>query len=277
MDEWHVGDPIGFGNDIGAPEVPYMSYGPRSKDEEAREYYVETPEEKEKRRKKNVSETLSDEAWRLNLKRRYSEALTLIDLAIENDGDNDENWNVKGIILNNKGDFEESVSCYNRALELKPSGNVIRHNKAMCLYDNAYHLFNNNDLDGALAKVNHALEVFAKSENMKKADEAYDLKAQILTINGEYGPAFDCYKKALEVVKDDDDLKIRYKQKRDELLKYLDCEDVTCPNCGSKVPITDNFCIKCGAHVEHNYKQKPPESKSYYSEGVSILNFDDDI
>ena len=26
MREWRVGDPIGDGNDIGVPDIPYMSY-----------------------------------------------------------------------------------------------------------------------------------------------------------------------------------------------------------------------------------------------------------
>lgn len=275
MDEWHVGDPIGFGNDISAPEVPYMSYGPRRRDVEAKEYHIETPEEKEKRRKKRASEILSEEAWRLNLEKRYSEVLVLIDVAIENDRDNDENWNVKGIIFNNSGDFEQSLSCYNRALELKPSGKVIMHNKALCLIDYSKSLFGNDDMDGAMVKVNQALELIAKSENMKNMDAAYDLKAQILVANREYGQAFECYKNAVEIVKDNDDLKSKYKQKRDFLLKYIECKDAICPRCGHKVPITDNFCIRCGNPMKHEYKNKP--SKSYYGDGVSILDLDEDI
>ena len=40
---WDVGDPIGTGDDIGAPEVPYMSYGPRPQESE---------EEREERRRR---------------------------------------------------------------------------------------------------------------------------------------------------------------------------------------------------------------------------------
>lgn len=32
--EWHVGDPVGFGNEVGSPEVPYMDYANKSKETE---------------------------------------------------------------------------------------------------------------------------------------------------------------------------------------------------------------------------------------------------
>ena len=47
---WEVGDPIGIGDDIGAPEVPYMNYGPRRVkiDEETDEEREKREEEEEK-------------------------------------------------------------------------------------------------------------------------------------------------------------------------------------------------------------------------------------
>lgn len=34
MREWQVGDPIGDGNDIGVPDIPYMDYLKNSEDDE---------------------------------------------------------------------------------------------------------------------------------------------------------------------------------------------------------------------------------------------------
>lgn len=48
-DEWHPGDPIGLENDIGAPEVPYMSYCPKRREKE--EDYGPTPKRLKKKRR----------------------------------------------------------------------------------------------------------------------------------------------------------------------------------------------------------------------------------
>jgi hypothetical protein len=58
--EWHPGDPIGFGNDIGAPEVPYMSYGPRKREDEVDE--EELKKEREERDRRYTSKKISDDA-----------------------------------------------------------------------------------------------------------------------------------------------------------------------------------------------------------------------
>ncbi|MBP3790564.1 MAG: tetratricopeptide repeat protein [Methanobrevibacter sp.] len=272
--EWHVGDPIGFGNDVGSPEVPYMGYGPKKREEKD---YGASPEEIERNRKDNTSRTLRNEAERLYDAGRYSEALTLINVAIENVSTNANNWNIKGNILDHLGNYEEAIPCYDKALELN-SDDVIKHNKAATLVSNAYRLFLLGDIDGSCLNLGEAFKIFDGIDDKRCLDQAWDLRAQIFIRNGDYGKAFECYKHALEAVKNDEKLRSEYMQKRDGLLKYLDNEDgTTCPKCGNLVPITDNFCIRCGARVKHEYKNKKSESRSLYSDGVTIINFDDDI
>lgn len=273
MDEWHVGDPIGFGNDIGAPEVPYMSYGPKKPEEE--KDYGPSSEEIEKNRKNSTSRTLRNEADRLYDEGRYSEALTLINVAIENVSTDADNWNVKGNILDHMGNYEGAIPCYDRALELDPD-DIILHNKAATLISNAYSLFQLADIQGASANLIEAFNIFDRIDDKRCLDEAWDLRAQIFIKHGDYDKAFGCYKHALEAVKNDEKLKSKYKQKRDCLLKYLDDEDgVTCPECGSRVPVTDNFCIKCGAHIESTPKKK--STTALHLDDEDILFFDDDI
>lgn len=270
--EWHVGDPIGFGNDVGAPEVPYMSYGPKKREEKN---YDASPEEIERNRKENTSRTLRNEADRLYDEGRYCEALTLINVAIENVSTNANNWNVKGNILDHMGNYEDAIPCYDRALELMPD-DVIKHNKANTLLSNAHRLFELEDFSGAEANIINALKIFDQIKNKESLDKAWDLRAQIFIKWDDYDKAFNCYKHALEAVKNDEKLRSEYKQKRDGLLKYLDTGDeITCPECGSKVPITDNFCIKCGAHIENNPKKK--SGTTLRMDDEEVLFFDEDI
>lgn len=92
---WDVGDPIGTGDDIGAPEVPYMSYGPSPEESE---------EERRKREERIKIEGLrgrafmvSYEAWKLYDEERYDEALIFIDRAVELCEDMEESWNRRAI------------------------------------------------------------------------------------------------------------------------------------------------------------------------------------
>ena len=68
--KWEVGDPIGTGSDIGAPEVPYMSYGPKLV--ESREEIEEREKEEERQREldelERKSRNISKEALELRQK-----------------------------------------------------------------------------------------------------------------------------------------------------------------------------------------------------------------
>lgn len=47
------------------------------------------------------------------------------------------------------------------------------------------------------------------------------------------------------------------------------------PKCGNKLRITDNFCNICGAKFEEPLHKKD-KSKTHYSKGVTVIEFDDE-
>ena len=99
-DRWDVGDPIGTGNDIGAPEVPYMSYGPKpsESEEEIEERQKEEEEERKIKNLKSRAKRISDEAWELYMDCRNDEALIFINRSLELYRTAN-SFNIKAIIL----------------------------------------------------------------------------------------------------------------------------------------------------------------------------------
>lgn len=251
--EWHVGDPIGLGNDVGAPEVPYMSYGPKSR-ESSQE--TQKSEEEEKRQRKierlrHRANMLSDEAWKLYDEGRYDEALIFIDRALECCGNEANTWNRKAIILHVMGEYEDALKNYDEAMGIS-SSEVFKHNKATCLIDYACFLRDRQNIESALAKINDSLEIFENIDDNRREDEAFYIKAVCLEKLNNIPEAFNCYKKALEHVDDDNNMKWTYRQNRDRLLRLMDDKDIICPGCGNHLKLTDNFCVKCGWHVDES-------------------------
>lgn len=166
MDDWHVGDPVGFGNDIGAPEVPYMSYVKR-----------DSKKDPDERTNKDAlrGESLQEEAQILERQKRYDEALVFINRAMEIHPDID-NLNVKAMILENSGRFGEALECYDRSLKVSDSRKV-RASKASCLYKIAEKNFDSGEFEDALEHVNRALAVLPEDE---ARDEYLLLKSDIL-------------------------------------------------------------------------------------------------
>lgn len=131
MDEWQVGDPTGFGNDAGVPDIPYMGYL-QTDDDDDTNVPPQTVDPNVSRAKR-----LADEAYELQEEDRFDEALVLINRALELDSNNFNNWNVKAIIIDNSGHPEDAIEFYDRALAIRPT-NVVKTNKAECLYRIAY-------------------------------------------------------------------------------------------------------------------------------------------
>ena len=161
MDEWHVGDPEDWGDSVGVPDIPYMGYindGEDDGDEPPR--YPQNPDRQRAR-------ILKEEAWRLKEEGRYNEALSLINRAIELDGNESNYYNVKAIILEYFGKYEEALRLYNIALEMSYS-KVYEDNKARLLNDiascNSHY---EDDLEYALTCINNALKI-TNDENDRK-------------------------------------------------------------------------------------------------------------
>ena len=270
--EWHPGDPIGFGNDIGAPEVPYMSYGPRKSEDKIDE--EELQKEREEEERKSTSKKIAEEALKLYQEGRYRDALVFINRALEYAPEESNMWNRKGVIFDELKIFEEAIENYNKAIELEDS-EVYRNNKAEVLIEWAYSLKDKREYKKALEKINESIDIFQNISYKTCESEAYNLKGLILEEMGETVAAFMAYKKAVEYVRDDDECKGSYKRNRDHLLQYIEDDEFKCPKCGNKLSITDNFCNMCGAKFEEPLHKKDT-SKTHYSKGVTVIEFDDE-
>lgn len=245
--EWHVGDPVGLGNDIGAPEVPYMDYAKKHKTEKEIEEYTK---ENEIANLKSKSRQLSKMAWELKEEKRYGEALIFINRALEYCDTIADNHNKKAIILERLNRYTDALISYDDAIELDPKTETYRHNKAVCLIDYCNILKDEGDNERGIEKINDSLAIFKELSDREYEDEAWNLKGIFLERFNDIPEAFKCYKKAIELANEDTEMKTTYKENRDRLLEFIDASDVTCPECGNKVKITDNFCLKCGKHFD---------------------------
>ena len=139
--------------------------------------------------KSSVADVLFQESCRLTAKRRYNEALTLINVAIENDETNFEFYNQKGNILENLNRYSESGQSYDSALKLNDADEIYE-NKARMLYKWANSL---NDKNKALNLINEAIEILPISSNDKYFEKFWYLKGSILDCLGDSIESRRCY------------------------------------------------------------------------------------
>lgn len=158
---WQVGDPIGYGGDVGVPDYPYLDYLNNGQGNTHRrvEVYSHTSE----------SKPLHDKAWKLRGEGRYEEALELINSALEYDQQTSDNWNVKAIILEDLQRYEEAIENYDEALKRNPKSKIIKNNKAYSLSRLAYkeksERYNSRR---ALILINEALKLTSNEDNRRE-------------------------------------------------------------------------------------------------------------
>ena len=131
--------------------------------------------------KRRRSRELQKEAWKQRQNGDPYYAEELINEAIELDRRNDENWNVKGIIMEdlyydeNQGQatIVEAYACYLNALRIKPYGETLKRNMAGFLIGWAEDFIQKQNYNKALEKINEALSYIddKNSDNYKKAME----------------------------------------------------------------------------------------------------------
>ena len=124
--------------------------------------------------------------------RKFSEALGEIDELLKTDSSHS-NWNLKGMILCGLSEFEKSIDCFNRAMEISQSEDV-QLNKANAYYSwSKVTFFPEGDYDKALNLIDEGLDALPDSED---PSEYYFLKAEILEALNELAESHKCYLKA---------------------------------------------------------------------------------
>jgi tetratricopeptide (TPR) repeat protein len=144
---------------------------------------------KEEKKQDNISEILSREALRLKSKRRYNEALTLINLSIEHDELNSEYYNLKGLILQDLHKFRQSIEAFDKSLEIQESEEVML-NKVNAQYGWANSL---NDKNQALELITEAIENAAYLTMDIDMEKFWYLKGSILDCLGDKIASRKCY------------------------------------------------------------------------------------
>lgn len=263
--EWHVGDPIGTGSDVGAPEVPYMSYGPKRKSED------------EKTSERYDSNSMAEDAWKLYQKGEYYEALNLIDQVIDNHSRISRYWNIRAIILDAMERYDEAIEDFNIAFELGPHEKY-EQNKGISFMNYAEYSDENADTDKAFIMITRAIRILENVHDEKHLAHAWEIKGNLHEKNNSYLKAFNAYKKAAMYAKDDPHMKRVYEIYRDNLINRINIRELKCPKCDYPLKITDNYCFKCGAPVEMNddYEFKSEKVIDNGPLGAYVLEFDED-
>lgn len=137
----------------------------------------------------NASDILYHEAIRLKNEKRYAEALTLINVAIENDEDCLECHITRGVILENLNRYQESCQAYDRALEITDDEKIYE-NKARALYRWANSL---NDKSKAVKLIDEAIEILPLKCNDEYFEKFWYLKGSIHDCLGQPIESRRCY------------------------------------------------------------------------------------
>ena len=121
--------------------------------------------------------------------KRFDEALSEINKILKTENDHS-NWNLKGIILDKMSRFEESVECFDKALQMHQSSDI-QLNKANALYGWAkVTFFPEGNYDHALQLIDNGLDALPDSED---PSEFYFLKAEILEAQENLIESQKCY------------------------------------------------------------------------------------
>lgn len=140
----------------------------------------------------DIAQTLSDEAKRLFDQSRPNEALTLINVAIENNMDNFEYYNLKAEILESLNRYSEANDAYDASLNIEKSDET-KLKKAVMMYKWANSL---NDKNKALNIITDAIDILPQDKTGPYWEKFWYLKGSILDCLGQSIESRICYMKA---------------------------------------------------------------------------------
>ncbi|MDR2205125.1 MAG: tetratricopeptide repeat protein [Flavobacteriaceae bacterium] len=119
-------------------------------------------------------------------KGEYQEAIECYDKAIDINPDYAEAYNNKGSALGILGKYEEAIECYDKAIELKPDNAEAYYNKGITL--------------SYLGKYQEAVECYDKAIELKPDNaEVYINKGNALSNLGKHQEAIKCFDKAIDL------------------------------------------------------------------------------
>lgn len=122
----------------------------------------------------------------------YEEAVKSYDRAIGLDNYNPYLWYNKGLALTSLGRYEEALYCYHRATNIKPFDAEIWMSRGAAL--------------SALGRYEEALECYDRAVKFdSKNADAWNNKGTILTRVGQHEEALECYGRAVEIEPSDAD------------------------------------------------------------------------
>ena len=169
-----------------------------------------------------TSSKLYDSACELMDEGKLDEALTLINILIDRNPDDNRYWNIKGIIyadyaksnIFNNNQYDKSIKCYNIAIKLNPSDYALKKNKALTLIEYGERLFNQSEYVFAIHKLEEAIQLLDENKIDKNTfASAWNLKGMCHHRMGNTD-AFKCYDEALKYAPDNKIIKQNKKDLR---------------------------------------------------------------
>ncbi len=179
---------------------------------------------------------------------RVDIALTTLDTLLEIDGELEGVWNLKGVVLYSLLQKDEAISCFEKALAIRPDYAIAWNNKAVALY-------HSEKYEKALQCFNRAIDIMPSEqfENSRKfvLEKLGDIKGVKVAhpkskeggtmgevVRGLTKPPAVDEKGVKETEADNDDSPSLY----------------MCPSCGSFIGRSATTCEKCGYSFEDKEK-----------------------
>lgn len=159
-----------FIQDYSSPQYG-MYFTKEELDEQARE--------KQKRKREELSIVYAKIAITYSYDENFKVAIKYADEAIEYGGDVANNWNVKAIILKGMHKYDESLKCYDKAIEMK-GDKVFIENKARMIKQWCGELCNDEkDLERSEDLIFEAIEMLSSIQTDEDMRQYWNLKDEI--------------------------------------------------------------------------------------------------